>query len=161
MHLSLVNINAYLLELVFIAVHDSDSQNQLLGVVVIEDTVQIISETLQENRSVITKNYLVCVKTLNNSMCSCPTCVDLLCNLLHSQFTISHVLAVELDTQQPRRNASHVEVGHLIVDVHPLLVLGHHCVLGVGVVVDGGVGCHLSKKANVYSLRQSKMKFFC
>ena len=71
------------------------------------------------------------------------TSVDLLSNLLHGQFAVSHVLAVQLDAEQPGRNAGHVEVGHLIVDVHPLLVLSHYCVLGVGVVVDSRVGSHL------------------
>ena len=33
------------MELVLVAVHDPDPQNQLLSVVVIEDTVQVISET--------------------------------------------------------------------------------------------------------------------
>lgn len=43
------NTNAHLLELVLIAVHDSDSQHELLSIVVIENTVQIIAKTLREN----------------------------------------------------------------------------------------------------------------
>lgn len=35
-----------LLKLIFIAVHNSDSQDELLGIVVVEDTVQVITETL-------------------------------------------------------------------------------------------------------------------
>lgn len=44
--------NAHLLELVLIAVHDSDSQNELFSVVVIENTVQVISKTLQKKKQV-------------------------------------------------------------------------------------------------------------
>lgn len=40
------DIAAHLLELVLITVHDPDSQDELLSVVVIEDAVQIISKTL-------------------------------------------------------------------------------------------------------------------
>lgn len=43
-------IGARLLELVLVAVHDSDSQNELLCIVVIEDAVQVISETFQVKR---------------------------------------------------------------------------------------------------------------
>lgn len=53
------NITAHLLELVLVAVHDSDSENELLSIVVIEDTVQVISETLQENKSVSRGNNAV------------------------------------------------------------------------------------------------------
>lgn len=42
------NIIAHLLELILIAVHDSDSQNELLCVVIIENAVQVISKTFQE-----------------------------------------------------------------------------------------------------------------
>lgn len=35
---------AHLLELVFITVHDSDSQHQLLSVVVVEDAVEVFSK---------------------------------------------------------------------------------------------------------------------
>jgi nitrogen regulatory protein PII-like uncharacterized protein len=41
------------MELVLVAVHDANSQDQLLGVVVIEDTVQIISETFREKKGCI------------------------------------------------------------------------------------------------------------
>lgn len=46
-------IIAHLLELILIAVHYSDSQNELLGIVVIENTVQIISEALKRKQSVV------------------------------------------------------------------------------------------------------------
>jgi len=72
-----------------------------------------------------------------------PTSIDLLGDLLHGELAVGHVLAVELDAEQPGRDAADVEVGHLVVDVDPLLVLGHHRALRVGVVVDGGVGRHL------------------
>lgn len=44
------NIIAHLLELILIAVHDSDSQNELLCVVIIENAVQVISKTLQKKK---------------------------------------------------------------------------------------------------------------
>lgn len=77
------------------------------------------------------------------------TCIDLLCNLLHSQFAIGHVLAVELNAQEPWRNAGDVKVGHLVINVYPLLVLLHHSVLGVRVVVDSSVGRHLFTKGEI------------
>ena len=40
----------HFLELVLVAVHDPDSQHKLLSVVVIEDTVQVISKTLKTNQ---------------------------------------------------------------------------------------------------------------
>lgn len=91
------------MELVLIAVHDSDSQHELLSIVVIENTVQIVSKTLQGKQEVVIRGEpLPFHSVLNTEMCIQPTCVDLLCNLLHCQLAISHVLAVELDTQQPR-----------------------------------------------------------
>lgn len=42
----LFNVNAHLLKLVFITVHDSNPQNQLLSIVIIEDAVKVISKTL-------------------------------------------------------------------------------------------------------------------
>lgn len=107
MHLSLLNIIyiAHLLELILIAVHDSDSQNELLCVVIIENAVQVISKTFQKKTPKVSfgENPLCFrLKALNRFTWTQPTCVDLLCNLLHSQLTISHVLAVELDAQQPR-----------------------------------------------------------
>lgn len=54
--MSVVNeykISAHLLELILIAVHYSDSQNELLCIVVVENTVQIISEAFKGKKSVI------------------------------------------------------------------------------------------------------------
>lgn len=62
------------LELVVFVVHDTDSQHELVSVVIVEDTVQIVTES----------------------------CVDLFGNLFHSQLLICHPLTVQLDTQQPR-----------------------------------------------------------
>lgn len=42
----LFKVNAHLLKLVLITVHDSDAQNELLSVVIVEDAVEIVSETL-------------------------------------------------------------------------------------------------------------------
>lgn len=104
------------------------------------------------------RTTLFLVVVYEGSLGGQPTNIDLLCDLLHSQLPVSHVLAVELDAQQPRGNACHIEVRHLIVDVDPLLVLGHHRVLRVGVVIDGSVGCHLQIKV-IISVFASKM--FC
>ena len=71
------------------------------------------------------------------------TSIDLFSNLLHGQLPVSHVLPVQLHPQKPGGDSGHIKVGHLIVDIHPLLILSHHCALGVGVIVDGRVGCHL------------------
>lgn len=50
-----------LLELILITVHDSNSQNELLCIVVIENAVQVISKTLRKKKyktecNVITKH---------------------------------------------------------------------------------------------------------
>lgn len=39
---------AHLLKLILITVHNSDSQDELLGVVVVEDTVEVVAKTLKE-----------------------------------------------------------------------------------------------------------------
>ena len=76
---------------------------------------------------------------------TCPslTSIDLLSNLLHGQLPVCHVLPVQLHPQEPGRDSGHVKVRHLIVDIHPFLILCHDSALGVGVVVDGCVGGHL------------------
>lgn len=40
------NVNSHLLKLVLIAVHDSNPQNKLLCIVIIENAVKVISKTL-------------------------------------------------------------------------------------------------------------------
>lgn len=47
------NFVAHLLELVLVIVHDSDSQDKLLSIVVVENAVQVVSKTLQEKQNVI------------------------------------------------------------------------------------------------------------
>lgn len=37
-----------LLKLILIAVHNSDSQDELLGIVVVEDAVKVVAETFKE-----------------------------------------------------------------------------------------------------------------
>lgn len=71
------------------------------------------------------------------------TSIDLFGNLLHGQLPVSHVLPVQLHPQKPGGDSGHIKVRHLIIDIHPLLILGHHGALGVGVIVDGRVGGHL------------------
>jgi hypothetical protein len=87
------------------------AQHQLLRVVVVEDAVEVVAEVLR---------YLFGYG-------------------LHGQLLVGHALAVELDAEQPRRQFANVKVGHFVVDVDPLLVLGYGCYLRVGIVVDGRV----------------------
>lgn len=47
------NVITHLLELVLVAVHDPDSQDELLGVVVVEDTVEIISKTCRDREKTV------------------------------------------------------------------------------------------------------------
>lgn len=42
------NTTTDLLELVFVTVHNSNSQDKLLGVVVVEDAVEVVPETWKE-----------------------------------------------------------------------------------------------------------------
>ena len=98
--------------LAVVRVHDADAEHELLGVVVIEDAVEVVAEAG----------------------------VDLLADLLHGQFLVRHPLPVQLDPEQPGRDSRLVKVRHLVVDVDELLVLSDDRVLRVRVVVDGGVG---------------------
>lgn len=59
------------LELVVLVVHDTNAQHQFVRVVVVEDTVQIVTKSS----------------------------VDFFRNLFHGQFLIRHTLAVQLNTQ--------------------------------------------------------------
>ena len=97
--------------------HESDSQHKLLGIVIIEDTSEVISKMGG----------------------------NLVRDLLHGQFLVCHPLPVQLQPEQPWGYPGHVEVWHFIVNVDKLLVLGHHCVERVWVVVDGRVGRHLAE----------------
>lgn len=63
------NVVAHLLELVLVAVHDSDAQNEFLSVVVIENTVQVISKTLQKNMTSLEESRLASVKEDKIRMC--------------------------------------------------------------------------------------------
>lgn len=45
-----VKIQNYLLELVFITIHDADSQNQFLSIVVIEDAVEVVTKSYETNK---------------------------------------------------------------------------------------------------------------
>lgn len=107
-----------ILEFVVFVVHDTDTQHQLVRVVIVEDTVQIVAESG----------------------------VDLFRNLLHGQLLVRHSLAVKLDTQQPRRDSRRVKIGHFVVNVYKLLIFSNHRTLWVWIVVDGGVGRYLSQR---------------
>ncbi len=110
------NYPTYILEFAFITVHNTYSQHQFLSIVIVENAVEIIAESS----------------------------VDLLCNLLHGQFLVSHTLAIKLNPQQPWGYSVGVKVGHFIVKVHPVLIFSNHSVLWLRVVIDGGVVCDLS-----------------
>lgn len=83
-------------ELVVALVHDSDTQHKLLGVVVVENAVQVVTETS----------------------------VDLLGDLFHGKFLVRHSLSVEFDTEKPWGDLCRIEVRHFVVDVDELLILG-------------------------------------
>lgn len=70
------------------------------------------------------------------------TSIDLFSNLFHRQLAISHVLPVQLHSQKPGGDSGHIKIRHLIVDIHPFLILCHHRALGVWVIVDSCVGSH-------------------
>lgn len=63
-------IITHFLELVLVAVHDSDSQNEFLSIVVIEDTVQIVSEPFGETTTMtLGKSASLPFKLQNKSAC--------------------------------------------------------------------------------------------
>ena len=86
--------NLIVLDFVVFGIHDSDSEDEFFRVVVVENAVEIFAESLR----------------------------DFLGDLLHRQFFVRHPFSVQLDTQQPGRNARNVEIGHLVVDVHEILL---------------------------------------
>ena len=103
--------------LFLIAVHDTYPQNEFLGIVIIEDAVEVITEP----------------------------CVDLLGDLFHAELAIGHPLPVKLNPEEPGRDAGGIKVRHHVVEVDPVLVLGDDRALRFGVVVDGRVGGHLTE----------------
>lgn len=105
------------LVLLLIAVHEPNAEHKLLCIVIVEDAMEVLPE--------------------------CGT--DLLCDLLHGQLLVCHPLPVKLQTEQPGGDPGGVKVGHVIVDVHKLLVLGDDRVLRIWVIVDGCVGSNLPK----------------
>ena len=99
-----------------LGVHDADAQQQLLGVVVVEDAREIVLEIL----------------------------VDLLRDIRHQQLLIDHHLAVELNPEHPRRHARgvHLLVWHLVIASHKLAILLDHRIRGIRVVVHLGHRSH-------------------
>lgn len=108
---------AHLIRLAVVPRHQSNSQHQLLCVVVVEDAIQILSKVAG----------------------------DLVRDLLHRQLLVRHPLAVQLETEEPGGDARGVKVGHLVVHVDKFLVLLNDRVEGLGVVVDGSVGRNLAQ----------------
>lgn len=84
-------------EFVVAFVHNSNSQHELLRVVVVEDAIEIVTESS----------------------------VDLFGNLFHRQFLVSHSLSVKLDTEQPWRDLCGVKIGHFVINVYEFLILGN------------------------------------
>lgn len=107
----------YILVLLFIAGHESNTEHQFLGIVIIEDAVEILAKVS----------------------------ADLVSNLLHGQLLVCHSLSVQLETKKPRGDTGHVEVRHFVVDVNKLLIFCDDCVLRLGVIVDRCVGSNLAK----------------
>ena len=96
-------------------VHDTYAQYQILGVVVIEYAVQVFAKVGR----------------------------DLLGDVLHGELFVCHAFSVQLDAEKPWREFGDIEVGHLVIDVNPLLVFGDDGELWIGVIVDGRVGSDL------------------
>jgi len=109
--------------LTIIPIHNPNTKNQFLSIVVVKDTVEVVPES----------------------------CVYLLTDVLHSESLVSHPLPVQLDPEKPGRDTTGVEVRHLIVDVDELLVLCYNRVLRVWVVVDGSVGGDLPESSVLQS----------
>lgn len=86
-------MNTNILKLVLVAVHYSDSQNKLLSIVVIEDAVQVISETFKRDHhdefisalSVFNFNYSVRTRVTNtpalifSAICSMVSLRSVMC----------------------------------------------------------------------------------
>jgi hypothetical protein len=115
--LHLINLLFLILHLVVIRAHNPDPQHQFLRIIIVKNTVQIVSESS----------------------------VDLLCDRVHRQLLVSHPLPVQLDPEEPGTESLGVDARHLVVDVHPLVVLLDHRVGGVRVVVYCSVGSHLAE----------------
>ncbi len=107
----------YILVLLFLTGHESNTEHQFLGVVIVEDAVEVLTKVS----------------------------ADLVSNLLHRQFLIGHPLSVQLQSKEPRGDTGHIEVGHFVVDIDELLVFCNDRVLRLGVVVDRCVGSDLTK----------------
>lgn len=86
------------LEFVVFVIHDSDAKHQFVCVVVVKYAIQIVSKTG----------------------------INLFGNLFHCQFLVCHSLAIQFDSQKPWRNFRWIKVGHFVVNVDKLLILGNH-----------------------------------
>ena len=122
--------------LAILAVHDPDSEHELLRVVIIEDAIEVISKAG----------------------------IDLLRDLLHCEPLVCHPLSVQLNPtentelasitleyitelpEEPVTDPVGIKVRHLVVNVDKHLVLGDHSVLGVRIVVNRRVRSHFPAK---------------
>lgn len=120
------------LEFVLLVIHDTNAKDQLVGVVVVEDAIQVVAEAG----------------------------IDFLGNLFHGQLLVCHTLAIQLDTEQPGRYASGIEIGHFVVDIDELLIFGYDCALRIGIVVNGCVRSDLTQSC-VFQAAENVFGFFC
>ena len=95
--------------------HKSYPQHQLLSIVIVENTVQILTKMA----------------------------TDFLLDLFHGELLVRHPLAIKFQTQQPRGDSSGIKVRHFVVNIDKLLILWDNCILRLRVIVDGRVGRNL------------------
>ena len=113
------------LVLLVIVGHQPNPHHQLLSIVIIENTVQILPKMA----------------------------ADLLSNLLHGKFLVRHSLPIQLESEEPRGDPRGFKVGHFVVYVDKLLVFLDDRVLRVWVVVDGGVGSYFPQGGVFYAAK--------
>ena len=118
--------------LLTLSLHDSDSQHELLRVIVVEDTTKITAKVF----------------------------IDALGHIRHQQLLINHHLAVQLNSQQPRRHSRRIDVlvRHLVIRTNELTIFFDDSIGRIRVVVylrDGGntvKRCVLKRRLNVFCL---------
>ena len=110
-------MHTYILVLLVFTGHESYTQHQFLSIVIVEDTVEVLTEMS----------------------------ADFVSNLFHRELLIRHPLSVQFETKEPRGDTGHIEVRHFVVDIDKLLVFCNDCVLGLRVIVDRCVGCDLTQ----------------
>jgi hypothetical protein len=117
MYIISIILCTYILVLLFLAGHESNTEHQFLGVVIVEDAVEVLTKVS----------------------------ADLVSDLLHRQFLVGHPLSIQFQTKEPRGDTGHIEVRHFIIDVDELLIFCDDCVLRLRVIVDRCVRSDLTK----------------